>query len=135
MPLNDLFNKKGGGKNSSKAEGDDFENAWFSLSPDPSSSQKKLTPGQQNLADIKKFAYDQFDTLDTNKNGFIEASELQAIMNDSSTPMREKSFIMFLLSNQQEIADSVQEGTPEYRDGISRLDIEQYFKIVISRMG
>ena len=131
MPLNDLFNKKGGGK----ANSDEFENAWFSMAPDPSAPpQKKLTPAQQNLEDIKRYAYEQFDLLDTNKNGFIEASELHAFFNDPKTPMREKSFIMFLLHNQQEIADSVQEGEPNYRDGISRLDIEQYFRIVISRL-
>ncbi len=131
MALNNLFNKKGK-ENEESPKDQELENAWFSLSVDP--QQKKLSPAQRNLEDIKKFAYDEFDKLDTNNNGFIEASELHAVMNDPNTPMREKSFIMFLLSNQQEIADSVQEGTPEYRDGISRLDIEQYFKIVISRM-
>jgi hypothetical protein len=113
-----------------------FQNAWFSLSVDPQTAapQKKMSPAQRNLEDIKKYAYEAFDLLDTNQNGFIEASELQVVLADPATPMREKSFVMFLLSNQQEIADSVQEGTPEYRDGISRLDIEQYFKIVISRL-
>jgi hypothetical protein len=113
-----------------------FQNAWFSLSPDPQAAapQKKMSPAQRNLDDIKKYAYEAFDLLDTNQNGFIEASELHVVLADPATPMREKSFVMFLLSNQQEIADSVQEGTPEYRDGISRLDIEQYFKIVMSRI-
>ena len=136
MALNDLFNKKGGNQNedaTADPADKDLENAWFSLSVDPQT--KKLSPAQRNLEDIKKYAYEQFDKLDSNNNGFIEAAELHAVLNDPNIPMREKSFIMFLLSNQQDIADSVQEGTPEYRDGISRLDIEQYFKIVISRMG
>jgi hypothetical protein len=138
-----MFNKKASEepkdapKPSTAAATDDpaFQNAWFSLSVDPqAASQKKMSPAQRNLEDIKKYAYEAFDLLDTNQNGFIEASELHVVLADPATPMRDKSFVMFLLSNQQEIADSVQEGTPEYRDGISRLDIDQYFKIVISRL-
>lgn len=139
--LNEAFNKKAPAEQneSSKPSGTEdpaFQNAWFSLSVEPRTEapQKILSPAQRNLEDIKKYAYEAFDLLDTNQNGFIESSELQVVLNDPKTPMREKSFVMFLLSNQQDIADSVQEGTPEYRDGISRLDIEQYFKIVISRL-
>jgi hypothetical protein len=138
-----MFNKKG---SSQKDEGKSvdpkdaaFQNAWFSMS-DPKSSpaataQKTMSPAQRNLEDIKKYAYDAFDQIDANGNGFIETSELNAVLADPDTPMRDKSFVMFLLSNQQDIANAVQEGTPEHRDGISRLDIEQYFKIVISRIG
>jgi len=136
MALNNLFNKKDGNQSEDGAKVPkdmELENAWFSLSVEP--QQKKVSPAQRNLEDIKRYAYEQFDKLDTNNNGFIEASELHTVFNDPNVPMREKSFIMFLLSNQQDIADAVQEGTPEYRDGISRLDIEQYFKIVLSRLG
>ena len=143
--LNEMFNKKSSEepKDAPKAPSEPanandpaFQNAWFSLSVDPQAAapQKKMSPAQRNLDDIKKYAYEAFDLLDTNQNGFIESSELQVVLADPATPMREKSFVMFLLSNQQEIADSVQEGTPEYRDGISRLDIDQYFKIVMSRL-
>jgi hypothetical protein len=61
-------------------------------------------------------------------------SELEQALNDDNVPMREKSFITFLLTNQQDIADSVQEGHPEHKDGISRLDLDAYFNLVLSRL-
>jgi hypothetical protein len=131
---------------------DDFQNQWFSMSfsqsgahnvsaislkpstQRPTSETKKISPVRQNIEQIKQFAYDAFDRLDTNKNGFIETDELYAAMNDENTPMREKSYIMFLLTNQKEIAEQAHEGDPEYKDGISRADLELYFRLILSRI-
>ena len=95
---------------------------------------RKLNPLQQNFDQIRAFAYAAFDKIDANDNGFIETEELYAALNDPSLDMREKSYVTFLLTNQKEIADSVNEGIDPTQNGISRLDIELYFKLAISRL-
>ncbi|MDZ4838105.1 MAG: hypothetical protein SGJ27_30350 [Candidatus Melainabacteria bacterium] len=109
---------------------DDFANAW--LSPSNPGSEKKASPVRQNLEAIKSYAYEAFDKIDTNNNGFIETDELYAAMDNADTPMRDKSYIMFLLSNQADIAASASEGAPEHKDGISRVDLELYFRLILS---
>lgn len=111
---------------------DNFQNAWFSQMSQPSPAAAKSSPIKQNFEEIKKYAYAAFDKLDTNKNGFIETNELYAAMQDEGTPMRDKSYIMFLLTNQADIAASAHEGMPEHADGISRADLELYFRLVMS---
>lgn len=113
---------------------DDFQNAWFSKAAPAAPAEKKASPLRQNFEDIKAYAYEAFDKLDTNKNGFIETDELYAAMQDENTPMRDKSYIMFLLTNQSDIASSAQEGHPEHADGISRVDLELYFRLVLSML-
>lgn len=95
---------------------------------------KRLNPLQQNFDQIRLFAYEAFDKIDANDNGFIETEELYAALNDPKLDMREKSYVTFLLTNQKEIADSVNEGIDPTQNGISRLDIELYFKLAISRL-
>ena len=75
----------------------------------PTETAKKVSPVQRSLEEIKKYAYDAFDKLDQNGNGFIEAAELCAFLEDPETPMREKSFITFLLTNQQDISEACKE--------------------------
>ncbi len=116
-----------------------FQNAWFSAFRGKEQAKgeepaKKLSPVAKNLDDIKQYAYSAFDSLDKNGNGFIETSELTQVLDDPTVGMREKSFITFLLNHQSEIADAVQEGHPEHADGISRLDLEKYFRILISQV-
>jgi len=114
-----------------------FDNAWFSrtpASPEPgTAAQKKVSPVQRSIEEIKQYAYDAFDKLDTNKNGFIEMDELAASLNDPNVPMREKSFISFLINNHDDIEKACSEGG-EAKNGISRLDIEFYFRLVISQL-
>ncbi len=95
---------------------------------------KRLNPLQQNFDQIRLFAYEAFDKLDANDNGFIETEELYAALENPALDMREKSYVTFLLTNQKEIADSVNEGIDPTQNGISRLDIELYFKLAISRL-
>ena len=121
------------GKKPTLDKEDDFQNAWFSQAP-AEPGKAKVNPVRQNMEDIKKYAYDAFDKLDTNANGFIETDELYVAMQDESTPMRDKSYIMFLLTNQADIAASAEEGSPENKDGISRIDLELYFRLVLSRI-
>lgn len=120
---------------SQNLDDDDFANAWlFSQSDSIQSVEKKPNIVQQNIEAIRAYAYEAFDKLDTNGNGFIETEELYAAIDDENLPMREKSYIMFLLTHQQEIADSQDEGVEDMRDGISRLDIEHYFKLVLAQL-
>lgn len=113
-----------------------FDNAWFSrtpAAPEPGAAQKKVSPVQRSIEEIKQYAYDAFDKLDANKNGFIEMDELAASLNDPNVPMREKSFISFLINNHDDIEKACAEGG-EAKNGISRLDIEFYFRLVISQL-
>jgi hypothetical protein len=113
-----------------------FDNAWFSRSPaaaEPVAVAKKISPVQKSIEEIKQYAYEAFDKLDTNKNGFIEMDELAANLQDPNVPMREKSFISFLINNHDDIEKSVAEGSDQ-KTGISRLDIESYFRLIISQL-
>jgi hypothetical protein len=130
----DILNKEVAmfvGKKKELDKDDEFQNVWFSSAP---SAEKKSSPVKQNIESIKQYAYDAFDKLDTNKNGFIETDELYAAMNDEATPMRDKSYIMFLLTNQADIAASAEEGVSANKDGISRVDLDLYFRVVLSRL-
>lgn len=109
-------------KNDPKTNRDhDFESAWF--------SQYSAKNVVDNFAEIKKYAFQAFDKLDTNQNGFIERAELELALQSDSTTEREKSFISFLLNNQEAIATSYDEEWAE-NDGISRNDIQAYFALI-----
>lgn len=104
----------------------DFENAWFS------NYVPQQTAGDA-ISQIKDYAYAAFDKLDKNGNGYIERDELEAWLKDASTPDREKSFITFLLNNQEAISASVHEGAGSGpKDGITRMDLDAYFKIILN---
>jgi len=45
--------------------------------------KKKASPVKQNMEAIKAYAYEAFDKLDRNHNGFIETDELYAAMDDA----------------------------------------------------
>ncbi len=108
-------------------EKDDFENAWVSNYVPKGTAADAITQ-------IKDWAYKAFDSLDLDHNGYIEKHELEEILKAEATPAREKSFITFLLNNQVAIADSVHEGTTSVDGGITRMDLEAYFKLVLQMM-
>lgn len=83
-----------------------------------------------NLAQIRDYAYATFDKLDRDKNGFIENGELTTVRADPALSEQERSFIDFLLSNRQQIADAYDENDSTHTDGISRQDIEAYFDLI-----
>ena len=78
--------------------------------------------------------YGKANLEDKDKNGFIDEEELMTALNSSSTSQREKSFISFLLNNRQAIADSFDEGENQDPEGISRMDLEAYFKVITQLM-
>ena len=88
-----------------------------------------------DIVAIRDYAYEAFDRLDKDGNGFIESTELLAAKLDPSTSAKEKSFIAFLLNNQEAIADMVQEEQAGPRLGLSRDDLESYFGLISRLLG
>ena len=86
----------------------------------------------QDIRQIRDYARLAFDKLDLDSNGFIERQELFTFLASDKVSSREKSFITFLLNNQQAIADMTAESTPGPRSGISRSDLESYFGLIIN---
>jgi len=85
--------------------------------------------GDPDIKAIRDYAYLAFDHLDKNGNGFLEREELLTVLNSPVT-QREKSFITFLLNNQQNIAEMEEEDNPGPVDAISRGDLESYFALI-----
>ncbi|MBU6452276.1 MAG: hypothetical protein KGS72_10885 [Cyanobacteria bacterium REEB67] len=108
-----------------ETEKDDFQSAWVN-------DYVPTGTAADAIQEIKAYAYKAFDQLDQNGNGYIETDELQSFLNNPETPGREKSFITFLLSNQEAISQSVLEGATAPKSGISRLDLDAYFKLVLA---
>ncbi len=103
---------------------DNNQFSWFSAAPGASMVYE--------MTSVKDFAYRTFDQLDMNGNGFLEWSELNEAMNKPGTLQRERQFIKFLIENQDQIADSFDEGEHSIRDGISRQDLEAYFSLILN---
>ncbi|MBS1994322.1 MAG: hypothetical protein JSS83_27610 [Cyanobacteria bacterium SZAS LIN-3] len=106
-------------------ENDDFENAWVS-------EYVPTGTAADAIEQVKRYAYSAFDKLDQNGNGYIEKEELESFLKSADTPEKEKSFITFLLNNQDAISQSVLEGATSPKGGISRLDLDAYFKLVLA---
>lgn len=81
---------------------------------------------------IRDYAYRAFDRLDINRNGYIERSELVSVMSHPQTHERERSFISFLLNNQEAIAAMVSEDRAGPQNGLSRADLESYFGLILN---
>jgi hypothetical protein len=109
----------------------DFERHWWTWdkSQEPPADGAVDSEVLPDVKAIKDYAYWAFDHLDKNGNGFLERDELLAVLN-SQISQREKSFITFLLNNQQNIADMVQEQGGSASEGISRQDLESYFALI-----
>ncbi len=107
------------------------------MNTDDSAAQNDWLHSLQNeriterFSEIRTYAYMVFDQLDTNGNGFLELEEIAAAMNLPQTSTREKSFLAFLLDNHDAIAESHEDGATS---GISRADIESYFKLISELM-
>lgn len=83
------------------------------------------------LQQIKDFAYGAFDKLDEDGNGFLSKAELEsAIKGNTLLPARERAFLVFLLENHDQIAESHEDGSSVHADGISRPDLESYFDLI-----
>ena len=99
---------------------------------------KRQSPSGIRVADtldeIKQFAYSTFDNLDKDGNGFISKSELQEALVSKDYDWRERSYISFLLRRIDDISEAYEEEWDSKEEGISKVDIQEYFKRRVSRM-
>jgi hypothetical protein len=98
-----------------------------------------ITSGGLRVADtldeVKTFAYECFDMLDKDGDGFISKGELNEAVNNDRFKWREKSFICFLLRRVEDIAEAYdEEWDCKKGEGISRADIQEYFKTLRKRI-
>lgn len=81
---------------------------------------------------VKQFAYDAFDKLDGDKNGYLDREELIGALVSEKTSHADREFISFLLNNQEQISNACHEQDPnKIRHGISRRDLDSYFRIIL----
>ncbi len=85
---------------------------------------------RDTLDEIKNFAYQTFDVLDGDGNGFISRDELQTALVSQKLDWRERSYVSFLLRRLEDIASSFEEEWQSEEEGISRVDIQEYFKSI-----
>lgn len=97
-------------------------NAWFS----------DIIGDGSNVADqlqaIKNFAYQAFDKLDKDQNGFISRKELEVAI-AADLQQNEQKFLQFLLDNHEQITEACDDGSTS-TDGISRKDLDLYFDLI-----
>ncbi len=87
------------------------------------------------IQEVKVFAYESFDRLDKNGDGFITKEELVEALNNDRWDWREKSYICFLLRRITDIQESYEEEWQCKKvDGVSRVDIQEYFKLIRNKI-
>lgn len=114
-------------KRASMPDGDD-DSSWYA---------QRTTGGlriSDTLDEIKAFAYRAFDELDVDRDGFISRSELEAVLAGRTLASRERSFVSFLLRRLEDIESAYKEEWTQGGEGISRADIQEYFKKILSKV-
>jgi len=101
--------------------------------PRPEAWQKVPVPSgginlNQTFQDIHAFAMKTFDSLDQDGNGFLSRQELQSAATSEMTGWREKSFLIFLMRNIEAISKAFDEQWAPENAGISRMDLQEYFR-------
>ena len=82
------------------------------------------------LKEVKEFAYNSFDSLDKDGNGFLSCEELELACNNAvDLNYRQRSFLKFLLDNHEQISEAYDDGDMESY-GVSREDLESYFELI-----
>ncbi len=79
------------------------------------------------FAEIKLFAFDFFDVLDADGDGFLTDQELEDAFENNGFDLRQKAFITFLLRRINDIESTYQEEWADGRKGISLVDLQEYF--------
>lgn len=87
------------------------------------------------LEEVKNFAYKCFDALDKNDDGFVSRQELNEALQDSTHwDWRERSYVCFLLRRLDDIKSAYNDEFSNDVDGVSRADIQEYFKLIRSKL-
>lgn len=114
-------------KRASKPDSDE-ESSWYA----------QRTTGGLRVADaldeIKSFAYRAFDELDNDGDGFISRAELETVLAGRTLASRERSFVSFLLRRLEDIESAYNEEWTHGGEGISRADIQEYFKKILRKV-
>lgn len=101
--------------------------------PHPKAWQKVPVPSgginlNQTFQDIHDFAMKTFDSLDQDGDGFLSQAELQYAIANDLTGWREKSFLIFMMRNIEAISKAFDEQWAPENAGISRMDLQEYFR-------
>jgi hypothetical protein len=111
---------------------DASESAWYEKKAITGSGGLRVA---DTLDEVKTFAYQCFDQLDRDGNGFLSKAELTEAINDDRWKWREKSFICFLLRRITDISESYdEEWDCKDAEGISRSDIQEYFHVICKKI-
>ncbi len=105
-------------------ERDSDDSAWYRCTP---SSGIRIA---DTLDEVKSFAYDSFDRLDKNNDGFVSRQELNEVLHDHRWSWRDRSYVSFLLRRLDDIKAAYDEEWGDDVDGISRVDIQEYFNAI-----
>jgi hypothetical protein len=117
-----LAGVEAGIKMNANSKDDTLKTAWFSAYK-PNGVQVA-----NQLDEVKEFAFASFAMLDRDGDGFIDKYELAAALQDPKLGVREKSFVGFLLRRLDDIKDAYHEEWISGHEGISRVDIQEYFR-------
>lgn len=110
------------------------EDEWYQA-PLKSGATSQGLRVADTLNEVKSFAYECFDQIDTDGDGFLSRAELDNALKSDLWKWREKSFICFLLRRIDDISESYdEEWDCAKHDGISRADIQEYFKIIRTKI-
>lgn len=82
----------------------------------------------ETFKDIHDFAIKTFDSLDQDGDGFLTRVELNYAVANDLTGWREKSFLIFLMRNLENIQKAFKEEWVPDERGISRMDLQEYFR-------
>jgi serine/threonine-protein kinase len=79
------------------------------------------------LDKIKKYAYNSFNIIDADEDGFITSDELYAALLKDNISWQEKTYLSFLLRRIEDIHSAYDEEWAPEHEGISHTDLQEYF--------
>lgn len=79
-------------------------------------------------AEVKRFAFAYFHMLDQDGDGFLTKAEMHYAFSNDLVGWREKSFLLFLMRQSEQIAAAYDEEWAPDAEGMSLADLQEYFK-------